>query len=82
MVQKGCQAEEPQQQRHGAEWAAEWPEGCELAGGLAPGSLGTEGPGKDLGEAPTVVAVVGSHESRDSEVYLYTYAHDNIYHTK
>lgn len=67
-MQKGCRAEEPQQQRQGAEWAAEWPEGCELAGGLASGSLGTGGPGKDLGEAPKVVAAVGSHESRDPEV--------------
>ena len=56
--------------------------GREMGGGLAPGSLGTGDPGKDLGEAPKVVAVVGSRESRDTKMCLYTYVHDSIYHTR
>ena len=56
--------------------------GREMGGGLAPGSLGTGDPGKDLGEAPKVVAVVGSRESRDTKMCLSTYVHDSIYHTR
>lgn len=54
--------------------------GYGLGGGEVSGSLGTVDPGKDLGMV-LKVAVVGSHESRGSERYVYTRVHGSINHT-